>query len=120
MATRSTIAIENEDGSVYFIYCHFDGYLENNGRILLEHYQNRDTVSELVKIGDMSCLEETLEDCVFYSERNGPCMAVNLEDYLKNFEGFQDYNYILRSDGNWYYFTNNVNDLKILTIPESN
>jgi hypothetical protein len=28
MATRSRIAIENQDGTVTSIYCHFDGYIE--------------------------------------------------------------------------------------------
>jgi hypothetical protein len=27
MATRSRIAIENQDGTVQSIYCHFDGYV---------------------------------------------------------------------------------------------
>jgi len=30
MATRSNIGIVNEDGSVTGIYCHWDGYPENN------------------------------------------------------------------------------------------
>ena len=38
MATRSRIAIEKENGTVESIYCHWDGYPENNGRILVENY----------------------------------------------------------------------------------
>jgi hypothetical protein len=40
MATRSRIGIELEDGVIESIYCHWDGYPENNGKILLEHYQD--------------------------------------------------------------------------------
>ena len=38
MGTRSTIALEYADGTVHQVYCHWDGYLEHNGRILQEHY----------------------------------------------------------------------------------
>ena len=38
MATRSNTGIENENGRVSAIYCHWDGYPEHNGRILKEHY----------------------------------------------------------------------------------
>ena len=31
MATRSTIAMEQPDGRVMQIYCHWDGYLGHNG-----------------------------------------------------------------------------------------
>ncbi len=31
MATRSRIAIENQDGSVTSVYCHWDGHIETNG-----------------------------------------------------------------------------------------
>jgi len=37
MATRSNIAIENQDGTVSAIYCHFDGYIDGVGEILYEH-----------------------------------------------------------------------------------
>ena len=39
MGTRSSIAIKTEDG-IKAIYCHWDGYIDNNGRILKEHYQS--------------------------------------------------------------------------------
>lgn len=35
MATRSRIGIENQDGTVTSVYCHWDGYPENNGRICI-------------------------------------------------------------------------------------
>ena len=56
MATRSTIAIEHEDGTVEQVYCHFDGYLSHNGKILQEHYTDRSKVEQLVALGDMSIL----------------------------------------------------------------
>ena len=38
MATRNRIAIENQDGTVISIYCHWDGHIETNGKILFENY----------------------------------------------------------------------------------
>ena len=38
MSTNSTINIQNEDGTVDSIYCHWDGYLEFNGKLLQQHY----------------------------------------------------------------------------------
>lgn len=37
-------------------YCHWDGYVEHNGKILVEHYQNREDVQELIDGGSMSSL----------------------------------------------------------------
>jgi len=56
MGTRSRIGIEMSDHTVVSAYCHYDGYVEGNGKILVEHYQNRDDVQELIDGGSMSCL----------------------------------------------------------------
>lgn len=56
MGTRSTIAILREDGSVAKIYCHWDGYLEHNGRMLFEYYNTAEKVEELIALGDLSSL----------------------------------------------------------------
>ena len=60
MATRSTIAIEFADGTVQQVYCHWDGYLENNGRILQESYMDPFKVRELIDLGDISGLREEI------------------------------------------------------------
>jgi hypothetical protein len=60
MGTRSTIAIANEDGTVTGIYVHWDGYLSNNGRILQENYTTEEQVRELIALGDLSSLGETV------------------------------------------------------------
>lgn len=56
MATRSTIAIEYADGTVGQVYCHWDGYLEHNGKILQEHYSNPFILRDLIDMGDVSSL----------------------------------------------------------------
>lgn len=56
MGTRSYIAKRNEDGTYKGIYCHWDGYLDNNGKILAEHYQDPAKVDAMIALGDLSSL----------------------------------------------------------------
>lgn len=56
MSTNSRIAMLQPDGSVKSIYCHWDGYYSYNGKILLEHYTTDKKVSELIALGNISCL----------------------------------------------------------------
>lgn len=60
MATRSTIAIAREDGTVAQVYCHWDGYLENNGRLLELHYDTPEKIEALLAGGDISSLGEVV------------------------------------------------------------
>ena len=58
MGTRSRIAVMH--GDVFkSVYCHWDGYLDHNGRILHEHYDNA-RANNLVALGDISSLKETI------------------------------------------------------------
>ena len=104
MATRSTIALEYADGTVGQIYCHWDGYLSNNGEILLENYQDPFKVRELLDCGDMSTLDADISDCEFYSDRGEECPQRMFKDFAeyKREAQMEEYNYILRRDGNWY------------------
>jgi hypothetical protein len=56
MGTRSRIGYELPDHSVVSVYCHYDGYVEHNGKILVEYYQNRDDVMDLIDGGGISSL----------------------------------------------------------------
>ena len=63
MATRSTISIVNKrtnEGKGKTIYSHWDGYPAHNGRILLEHYQDKKKVKQLIALGDISSLAENV------------------------------------------------------------
>jgi hypothetical protein len=60
MGTRSTIAIQNANGTVTGIYCHWDGYTSHNGRILQDYYTTEAQVRELIALGDLSSLGETV------------------------------------------------------------
>lgn len=69
MSTRSMIAVQNVDGTILSVYAHWDGYLENNGRILLEKYNTEDKVRELISKGDISSLGDTIAETTFYATR---------------------------------------------------
>ena len=104
MGTRSTIALEYADGSVGQVYCHWDGYLSNNGKILLNNYADPFKVRELLDNGDMSSLDTSVDGCSFYKERGEDCPQRMYKDYAefrREAQG-EEYNYILRRDGNWY------------------
>ena len=129
MATRSTIAIEYADGTVGQVYCHWDGYLEHNGKILFENYSNPFILRDLIDQGDISSLgtiigtkhpfsphgngDQAAYDAAkeagattFYGRDRGETGVsaksfANFADYVANHQ-YEEYEYILRRDGNWY------------------
>jgi hypothetical protein len=130
MATRSTIALEYADGTVGQVYCHWDGYLDNNGKILLMHYSDPFVLRDLLDLGDISSLGRVVgaehpfsphtspEDkaahdaaaaagyTTFYGRDRGETgvaqkMFASYEDYVENHQ-HEEYEYILRRDGIWY------------------
>ena len=124
MGTRSTIALEYADGTVHQVYCHWDGYLEHNGKILQKHYSNPFILRDLIDLGDISSLKTTIgtkhafshfdtemkqEDydalyrdmTTFYARDRGETGTsakkfASFEDYLLNHQ-YEEYEYILRS-----------------------
>jgi len=129
MGTRSTIALEFADGSVEQVYCHWDGYLEHNGKILFENYSNPFILRDLIDLGDLSSLRPTIgtkhafshydtelkqekyyelygDMCTFYGRDRGETGCdkkkfLDFQDYLAHHQ-YEEYEYILRKDGNWY------------------
>jgi hypothetical protein len=133
MGTRSTIALEFADGTVQQVYCHWDGYLSHNGRILLNNWSDPFKLRDLIDLGDMSKLGTTVgvqrpfdnphpygshqfhafqaeyrDQCLFYGRDRGEedieaRKFANYQDYLESARvEFEEYNYILRTDGVWY------------------
>ena len=125
MGTRSTIALEFADGSVSQVYCHWDGYLDNNGQILSQNYMDPFVVRELIDLGDFSSLRESVEETRegAYSERGEDCSArryMNADEYFDCCQQ-EEYDYILRNfegKATWFvrcYATDGV----WATIPEA-
>ena len=61
MSTRSRIGILKDNGSIESIYCHLDGYPEWVGKKLYRYYNNPERIKNLIKLGDISHLENNLE-----------------------------------------------------------
>ncbi len=60
MGTRSRIGVMHGD-VLKSVYCHWDGYLDNNGQILAEHYDSP-KANHLVSLGDLSSLGPNIGD----------------------------------------------------------
>jgi hypothetical protein len=87
------------------VYCHYDGYLEYTGKLLLDHY-NSATANQLVARGDNSGVQKSLEDMNFYSDRGEDNVswqvAHTFEEFLEQVDNCGgEYYYIMR-DGEWY------------------
>jgi len=135
MATRSNVAIVNEDKSITSIYCHWDGYPEYVGKILLYNYKSTNIVNELLKLGNLSQLCENIhptESHTFDKPQTNVCVAygrergekdqeaivfedlAEFEDSAKN--SWADYQYLF-DDGKWSYRNvNNTLGWKQLTV----
>ena len=89
MSTRSNIlTIDQNTGKVRSIYCHWDGYIENNGKILFENYTWAKEVRALIDQGGISSLANTLEDTKFYI-RDMKEPAIN--NKATEYEGLAEY-----------------------------
>ena len=102
MATRSTISIETSASIYKSIYCHHDGYLDYNGKILKEHYNTAEKVNALIDLGDISSLGEDLEKTVAYHRDRKEPMHIDSVSFLGDINA-QDYNYLFK-DGVWFYW----------------
>ena len=126
MATRSVIA-KLDENDIQAIYCHTDGYLSNNGKILDQHYQDEEKVDELLAQGDASIIDENIgekirfndfksrvtnKQCVFYARDRGEKykQAEQLEDesaLLKHAFEYYDANVVyMYAFGSWYVYDN--------------
>ena len=124
MATRSTIALEFADGTIGQVYCHWDGYLSHNGKMLQEYYSNPFILRDLIDLGSLSSLRPQIgtkhpfsmfeanmtqdeyanlyrDMCTFYERDRGERSAD--ATYFKDYEHFlvdgqgEEYDYILRN-----------------------
>ena len=108
MATRSLIGIKLDNEIVKTIYCHWDGYPEHNGKLLIDHYNSPATITELMELGDLSTLAETPAACkAYHRDRNEPWGMVEPRDTdvnglgtLANDYGV-DYVYVYNEECEW-------------------
>lgn len=129
MGTRSRIGVMHGD-KVKSVYCHWDGYLSHNGRLLQDHYDSA-KANHLVAMGDLSSLgrvigeahpfspHTTAEDkalfeaakaagyCTFYNRDRGETgtefkVAHTFEEFLDQADGCGAEYYYIMKDGVWY------------------
>jgi len=118
MATRSRIAIENQDGTVQSIYCHFDGYVDGVGKRLFNHY-DREKLKKLIELGDISSLGESTENTVAYARDRGEDLHSTgylcVEGLFENgFNSGEEYVYCLNRDGIWLVCRDGSSNVAIL------
>ena len=118
MATRSRIAIENSDGTVTSIYCHWDGYPSYNGARRAEHYKNREKVQQLIDLGSISSLglyvfpegqhdfskPEKDTTVAYHRDRGEELMQsqhVSVAEYLAS--DVEEYGYLFTKDDEWIW-----------------
>jgi hypothetical protein len=123
MATRSLIGIKLKDNIVKTIYCHWDGYPEHNGKLLIENYSSPAAITELMLLGDLSNLDLTPAKCkAYHRDRNEPWgmvepreMDINtvVEDAVKDYG--VDYVYIYNNEFEWDCFKSDGTPVEILS-----
>lgn len=134
MATRSYIGVRNTDSSVDYIYCHFDGYPEHNGDILINHYNNINRVNELLELGDLSMLgkfigekqdfDKRVRDCclAYGRDRGETNVGVKNSDFRELIND-QNVDYVYVFDGDYWecfdpYFPDTIINLYNTTSSE--
>ena len=134
MATRSTIAILETSGAVKQIYCHWDGYIGHNGKILKEHYKTPERVKELISHGDLSILAPNINPslgthcfdnpekgvCVYYGrdrgESNTEFRVYRDYDYFRFNRQKEEYDYLfVEAESKWYLLGKKAEKTSFLT-----
>ena len=120
MSTRSAIGVMHGD-NCKAIYCHSDGYLSYNGKVLLANYDSA-KANQLVAMGDMSVLGKEIgvkidfndrmvyegdniaTQCRFYGRDRGET-GIEFKTFFNDqelFEGIDaEYFYVMK-DGVWF------------------
>jgi hypothetical protein len=123
MGTRSSIGVMHGD-KIKAVYCHWDGYLSHNGRILYEHYTSS-RANQLVALGNLSSLGErvvpaesqvhTFDNkqkgvCVFYGRDRGEHgQEFQVYHSLAEWADSVDYEFLyVMKDNVWYVSTDGL------------
>jgi hypothetical protein len=127
MATRSAIGVMHGD-VCKAVYCHWDGYIDHNGRILQQHYDST-KANFLVALGNVSSLRNEIGEqhpfskfeckdneydeakyenwCTFYGrdrgeEGTGWKTFHDLDSFISYYDGCGAEYYYIMKDGVWY------------------
>ncbi len=121
MATRSLIGMNLDNGITKIIYCHWDGYPEHNGQLLMDHYNTPAAITALMELGDLSSLGESPDQCsAYHRDRREPWGMVEARDVdpdqLMNVgcDYGVDYVYVYNDNNEWDCFSVDGTQINIL------
>ena len=104
MSTRSAIGYQFSDDRFNMIYCHYDGYPEHVGKLLVQHWNSFEKCDDLV-MGPQIRNFDNDGTCVRFGDGNGEDqfeVYESVDDVLRN--GF-DYCYVYDRETGWRCFT---------------
>ena len=110
MSTSAAIGIRQPDGTVRAIRLNWDGYVAHAGAILGGWYKTTEAVNDLIALGDLSEINETVESCVAYhrdcrEQYKLPRTFASVEDYQYCGMGQMSANYLyIFNDGAWHVY----------------
>lgn len=135
MGTRSYIAKQLSNHQYLTIFCHFNGYPEENGATLVKYYNTPDRVEALLALGDLYYLREKLDPATGIPHNHGNAQPGVTVAYhrdegwpecnasLKTLEQLDDpgldgieFTYIFVQDGQWLYFPTGEAELGIRNV----
>jgi hypothetical protein len=125
MGTSSTIAKKNTDGSIRYIYCHWDGYIKGVGDVLFNNYKTEEKIDQLLNLGDLSFLgEDAVSDplhwnyskreeanqraCCSYRDRGDTAVDASTCDDVKEFARYMHTDFVYLWDGQWTVYQDGV------------
>lgn len=122
MSTRSIIAKQIGEDQYLTIFCHYDGYPDDNGATLVKHYNTPERVDALLALGDLEVLCEKIEPTpqtphTADAPQPGVTVAMRRDMELSGCEAAEmtreeliepeyegiEYTYIFNQDGKWLY-----------------
>ena len=123
MATRSAIGYKLPTGEVRGIYCHWDGYVENNGKLLQENYQAAYKIAQMVELGDMSALAAEVAECTYYGRDRGETDVGtqtynDVDEFVTHYADGVQYMYLWNGN-EWIVTEGDLNFLRVEDILEA-
>lgn len=114
MSTRSVIAKKTDSGYVG-VYCHFDGDISYNGKILLENYSDETKLDKLLEQGSISSLGKRIgtkhsfndrpkNETTFYHRDRGEKLVIHTwkTPYIMMLEMTGCEFFYVWNDGEWF------------------
>lgn len=121
MGTSSMIGYIKEDGTVAATYCHYDGYVEYNGRLLFDSFNTSEKAKEVAETGYLSGLKADLEVSKSESVHKE---APTVFDTPKTFIDTGDYThgaqYLYLFDGEDWLITSTAPEFRTWSLVEDN